>query len=63
MNKQEALRLIQNLTRASIRCYQAVNGDIRAKHASRDEDKAALAVLKHLTDEPITADDLSEALQ
>ena len=58
LSKPEAIALVNKLTKAAIRHYEAVNGIIRAKDAQRDEDKATLEVLKHLTSEPVSLDDI-----
>ncbi len=62
MNKTEALKLVGELAKRSVRSYQAVNGHIRDKHYAEKEDKAARAILAHLTTDEIGDGELNEAL-
>ena len=64
LTKEQALKLIRDLSDASSRHYAVVNGLARGKlgMAADREYKAAQRLLEALTDEPVSAEEFDTAL-
>lgn len=62
MDKTSAIKLVSDLANKAVRSYQAVNGHIRVKNYATEENKAARKVYEALTSDPITDEELNDAL-
>ena len=65
MTKDEAMRLIGELESAAISSYEFINGITRRgklETRERREHKAIRAILKHLTDEKLTDEEIRNAI-
>ena len=62
MKSEEVLKLIGELSKASIQCYKHTNGHCRSKNAADRELRAARKLSKVLTDDPVTEEELKITL-